>query len=71
MKRLMLIAAVGAFAMTAACKSAEAPASYANPVDACAGEETEAERDRCMKNVVADVAASVKRESQRKGPPPQ
>ena len=68
---LMMFAAIGALAMTGACRSAEPPASYANPVEACAGEETQLERDRCMKNVVADVAASVKRESERKAPPPQ
>lgn len=68
--KLMMFAAIGVLAMTGACRSAEQPASYANPVEACAGEETEEERDRCMKNVVADVATSVKREAQRK-PPPQ
>ncbi len=68
MKTLMLIAAIGALAATGACRSSAPPAAYANPVEACAGEATEAERDACMKNVVADVALSVKREAQRKPP---
>jgi len=67
--KLMMLAAAGLLAMTAACRSTEPAPSYANPVDACAGEETEEARDRCMKNVVADVEASVKREAQRKAPP--
>jgi len=69
--KLIMFAAIGVLAMTSACRSTEQPASYANPVDACAGEETQEARDRCMKNVVADVATSVKREAQRKAQPPQ
>ena len=68
MKTLLTIAAVGLLAATGACRSSAPPPVYANPVDACAGEATEAERDACMKNVVADVALSVKREAQRKPP---
>jgi len=68
MKTLMMFAAVAVLTATGACATGNAPSSYANPVDACANKATEAERDECMKNVVADVALSVKRESKRKPP---
>lgn len=68
MKRMMLIAAIGALAATGACRTSAPPPAYANPVEACAGEESQAERDACMKNIVADVALSVKREAERKPP---
>lgn len=65
MKMRWMLAGVAVIA-TAACASSEPAAYYANPVDACANEDTQAERDACMKNVVADVALSVKREKERK-----
>ncbi len=68
MKTIMTIAAIGLLCAAGACRSSAPPPAYANPVDACAGEATEAERDACMKDVVADVALSVKREAQRKPP---
>ena len=69
MKPMMMLAALGLLATAGGCQTTEPAAAYANPVDACAGKATEEERDACMKNVVADVAASVKRESQRRPPP--
>lgn len=69
MKPRLMLAAAAALVATAACQTNEPQAYYANPVEACAGEETEEARDACMKNVVADVALSVKREKdRRKGP---
>jgi hypothetical protein len=68
MKTMMMLAAIGLLSAAGGCRTSAPPAAYANPVDACAGEATQAERDACMKNVVADVAMSVKRESQRKPP---
>lgn len=68
MKMVMGVAAVALLGMVAGCATSDPVTQYANPVEACEGEPTKAERDECMKNVVADVAASVKRESQRKPP---
>ena len=68
MKTMMMLAAIGLAASAGACRSSAPPPAYANPVEACAGEDTQAERDACMKDVVADVALSVKREAQRKPP---
>lgn len=68
MKMRLMLAAGAAAMVAAACATSEPAAYYANPVDACAGEETEEARDKCMKNVVADVALSVKREKDRKPP---
>jgi uncharacterized lipoprotein YmbA len=68
MKMGWMMAAGAAVMATAACASSEPASYYANPVDACANEETQEERDACMKNVVADVALSVKREKERKPP---
>jgi hypothetical protein len=68
MKRLISMAALAALAMTAACRTNEAPSAYANPVDECKNKPTQEARDECMQNVVADVALSVKRESERKPP---
>lgn len=65
--KLRVILAAGAAAVVVAgCVSSEPSPYYANPVDACAGEATQEARDACMKNVVADVALSVKREKDRK-----
>ncbi|HAY05376.1 MAG TPA: hypothetical protein PKV67_02930 [Hyphomonas sp.] len=66
MKMRLMLAAGAAAIVAAACASSEPAGQYANPVDACANEPTQEERDQCMKNVVADVALSVKRESERK-----
>lgn len=68
MKTLMMIAAVGLLAATGACQSSEPVSAYANPVEACEGKATKEARDECMQNIVADVRASVKRESERKPP---
>jgi hypothetical protein len=68
MKMLMGMAAVALTGMVAGCATSEPAPLYANPVEACEGKPTKAEQDECMKNVVADVAAAVKRESQRKPP---
>lgn len=68
MKTVMIIAAAGLLSLAGGCRTSAPPPAYANPVDACAGEPTQAERDACMKNVVADVALSVKREADRKPP---
>lgn len=68
MKRVMGVAAAALAGMLAACATSEPSAQYANPVEACEARPTIAERDACMKNVVADVAAAVKRESKRKAP---
>jgi hypothetical protein len=68
MKKLIKMTAMVVLVAASACRTSEPPQAYANPVDACAGKPTEAERDACMKNVVADVALSVKREAERKPP---
>lgn len=68
MKMKMVLSGMATAVMAAACASSEPAAYYANPVDACAGEPTQEERDKCMKNVVADVALTVKREKDRKPP---
>ncbi|MFN7054148.1 hypothetical protein [Hyphomonas sp.] len=51
-----------------ACRSTDPAAAYANPVDACAAITDLEDRERCMKNVVADVAAAAKREAERRPP---
>lgn len=66
MKTMIMLAAAGLLSVAGGCRTSAPPPAYANPVDACAGEATQAERDACMKNVVADVALSVKREADRK-----
>jgi hypothetical protein len=68
MKAILMIAAVAALATTGACRASAPPASYANPVEACENKPTAEQRDQCMQEVVADVALSVKRESERKPP---
>jgi len=68
MKMLMIAAAMALTGAVAGCATSEPAAQYANPIEACENEPTTEERDECMKNVVADVAASVKRESKRKPP---
>jgi hypothetical protein len=68
MTRILTLAAFAGLAALGACRSSEPPAAYANPVEACEHKATVAERDECMKNVVADVAISVKREAERKPP---
>jgi hypothetical protein len=68
MKNKLFLTAIALLAATSACRSSAPAESYANPVEACAGKATEADRDACMKNVVADVALSVKREAERKPP---
>jgi uncharacterized lipoprotein YmbA len=68
MKSGLKAGAVAALVMMAACQSSPPQGYYANPVDACKNEETQEKRDECMQNVVADVAISVKRESERKPP---
>jgi Na+-transporting methylmalonyl-CoA/oxaloacetate decarboxylase gamma subunit len=68
MKKVLVLSALAALTAAAACVSSTPEAQYANPVEACENKPTIEERDECMKNVVADVAASVKRESQRKPP---
>lgn len=66
MKTLMFVTAVGILSASAGCASSSPSASYANPIDACASIADDAERARCMQNVVADVAISTKREKARK-----
>ncbi|MGA1342713.1 MAG: hypothetical protein ACO33A_06645 [Hyphomonas sp.] len=68
MKKVMGVAAVALAGMLAACATSAPATQYANPVEACEARPTIAERDACMKNVVADVATAVKRESKRKPP---
>ena len=68
MKLIMMMAGMAALAAVSGCQTSEPSAAYANPVDACAQKPTDAERDACMKNVVADVRLSVKREADRKPP---
>jgi hypothetical protein len=68
MKAVLMIAAAAALAATGACRSSAAPSSYANPVEACESKPTAEQRDACMQDIVADVALSVKRESERKPP---
>jgi hypothetical protein len=59
----VLVVALGA------CRSAEPASAYANPVDACAAIPDLEDRERCMREIVADVAASTKREQERRRPP--
>lgn len=66
MKKIMLLAGAAMLVSVSGCQTSEPAAAYANPVDACAKKATEAERDACMRNIVADVRASVKREAERK-----
>lgn len=69
MKTLMMMAAAGMLIVVGGCQSSEPASAYANPVDACAAIEDEEDRARCLRNMVADVAATSKRESERrKGP---
>ncbi|MFN4023768.1 MAG: hypothetical protein ACK4MQ_02955 [Hyphomonas sp.] len=69
MKALMMMAAAATLAAAGGCQSNEPSAAYANPVDACAAIADEEDRARCLRNVVADVASSTKREKERrKGP---
>jgi len=69
MKTLMFVTAVGLLAVAGGCQSTGEPNAYANPLDACASLEDAEDRDRCVKNVVADVAMSTKREAERKRVP--
>ena len=69
MKTLMFVTAVGLLAVTGGCQSTAESNAYANPLDACASIEDAEDRDRCVKNVVADVAMSTKREAERKRVP--
>jgi len=68
MKRMMGVVATALAGVLASCATGEPATQYANPVEACEARPTIAERDACMKNVVADVAAAVKRENKRKPP---
>lgn len=69
MKTLMMMAAAGMLTIAGGCQSSEPSAAYANPMDACAAIEDEEDRARCLRNIVADVASSTKREQERrKGP---
>jgi hypothetical protein len=68
MKQILFLAGVALMATVGGCQTSEPSNAYANPVEACAQKPTEAERDACMKNVVADVRMSVKREASRKPP---
>ena len=70
MKTLLLITAVGTLAALGGCQSVVDPStSHANAVDACASIEDEEARGRCIRNVVADVAASTRREQERRRGP--
>lgn len=69
MKALMFVTAVGILSGVAGCQSSAPPNAYANPLDACASIEDDEDRARCMKNMVADVALSTKREKDRKKGP--
>lgn len=71
MNRIMMtLAAGGLLAIAGGCRSSEANmAYYANPVDACAAIEDDGDRERCIKDVVADVAASARREQDRRRGP--
>lgn len=68
-KQMSLAGAVVLVVAIGACRSSEPVAAYANPVDACAAITDLEDRERCMRNVVADVAASAKREAERRRPP--
>jgi hypothetical protein len=68
MKKMMMIAGMAGLAAVGGCRSTEPSQAYANPVQGCAEKPTEAERDACMQNIVADVRLSVKREAERKPP---
>lgn len=69
MKTLMMIAAAGALAALAGCQTNTPTGNYANPLDACASITDEEDQAQCMRNVVADVAISTKREKDRKRAP--
>lgn len=69
MKALMFVTAVGILSGVAGCQSSAPTNGYANPLDACASIPDEEDRARCMKNMVADVALSTKREKDRKKGP--
>jgi hypothetical protein len=68
MKKILVLSALALLSAAAACRTSTPEAQYANPIEACENKPTAEERDECMQNVVADVAASVKREAQRKPP---
>lgn len=56
-------------ASLAGCQSGADRQAYANPLDACASiEDKEAQQD-CVRNVVADVALSTRREQERRRGP--
>lgn len=69
MKTLLMIAAVGMMSSVAGCQSNAPSNAYANPLDACASIQDEDDRAQCMRNVVADVAMTTKREKDRKKVP--
>lgn len=69
MKTLLMIAAVGMLSSVAGCQSSTPSNAYANPLDACASIQDEDDRAQCMRNVVADVAMTTKREKDRKKGP--
>lgn len=69
MKALMFVTAVGILSGVAGCQSSAPSNAYANPLDACASIPDEEDRARCMKNMVADVALTTKREKDRKKGP--
>lgn len=69
MKQIMLIAAAGLIALTGGCRSNEPVSAFANPVDACAAIADDEDRERCIKDVVADVANAARREQERRGGP--
>jgi hypothetical protein len=68
-KRMGLLGAAVLIVVAGGCRSSEPVTAYANPVDACAAIADPEDRERCMKNIVADVAASAKREAERRRSP--
>lgn len=69
MKTMTGIISVAALAMLAGCQSSAQQGAYANPLDACASIEDKADREACVRNVVADVALSTQREKERRRGP--
>ncbi len=69
MKRLTGIISLAALAGLAGCQSNVDQKAYANPLDACASIEDKADREACVRNVVADVALSTQREKERRRGP--
>lgn len=69
MKALMFVTAVGILSGVAGCQTSAPSGAYANPLDACASIQDDEDRARCMKNMVADVALTTKREKDRKKGP--